>query len=133
MCFMIKNKLSTTKQLGSMNEAFWARRLREWRRGENRWQIVHCWGFSQPNCYEFWWFNYTTLTLMSLRFWKCPLLFKGDGTNVPSFFNPRQNTAGMSLAGTRARPGFYRQTGHSRSFTGWYRGMTSVTGTLRPG
>ena len=30
---------------------------------------------------------------MSLRFWKCPLIFRGDRTNVPSFLNPRQNTA----------------------------------------
>ena len=30
---------------------------------------------------------------MSLRFWKCPLIFRGDGTNVPSFLNPWQNTA----------------------------------------
>ena len=28
------------------------------------------------------------------RWWdKCPLIFRGDGTNVPSFLNPRQNTA----------------------------------------
>ena len=29
---------------------------------------------------------------MSLRFWKCPLIFRGDRTNVPSFLNPWQNT-----------------------------------------
>jgi len=42
VCFMINNKLITKKQnkKGLMNEAFWARRLREWRRLKNRSQIV---------------------------------------------------------------------------------------------
>jgi len=37
---MINNKLSSTKQFGSINEAFWERRLCEWLRRENRWQII---------------------------------------------------------------------------------------------
>jgi len=27
---------------------------------------------------------------------KCPLIFKGDGTSVPSFLNPRQNTGALT-------------------------------------
>jgi len=35
---MINNQLRTQKHSG-MNETFWTRRLCEWRRRENRWQI----------------------------------------------------------------------------------------------
>ena len=48
-----------------------------------------------------WSFNYTTYTLMSLRFGKCLFIFKGDGTNVPSFLNPlRQNTGYFTIYGS---------------------------------
>ena len=48
---------------------------------------------------------------MSLRF--CPLIFRGDGTNVPSFLNPWQNTGMVSfLKQFKLFDGFYKSTWH---------------------
>ena len=51
--FVFNDQLSTTpKHFGLMIEMFWRRRLCEWRRRENRWQISYPWCFCRKTSFK---------------------------------------------------------------------------------